>query len=115
MTERRTRPPADPVLDALWKRCVEDWSDDRAHGAFIEHCQNTRQLLEAAVRYRGMSGDHARGPSAGKRLEAIALLAMTQLESVRTPERRGMHVAVQIALIVLFVAATVALFATLYG
>jgi hypothetical protein len=105
----------DPVLDALWKRCLDDWSNDASHGAFIEHCQATRQLLEAAVRYRGMAGDHVRGPSASKRLEAIAFLALGGLELSRTPERRGMRVAAQIALIVLFVAATLALVAAVYG
>jgi hypothetical protein len=104
----------DPVLDALWKKVVDDWKSDGAHGAFIDHCHRTRQLLEAAVRYRGMSGDHVRGPSAGKRLEAIALLAVTELETQRTPERRGMQVATQIALILLFVGATLALLVQLY-
>jgi hypothetical protein len=105
----------DPVLDALWKRCLDDWSNDASHGAYIENCKGTRQLLEAAVRYRGMAGDHVRGPSAGKRLDAIAFLALSDLELSRTPERRGMRVAAQIALIVLFVAATLALLAALYG
>jgi hypothetical protein len=105
----------DPALEALWKSCLDDWSNDSTHGAFIEHCQGTRQLLEAAVRYRGMAGDHVRGPSAGKRLEAIASLALSDLELARTPERRGMRVAAQIGLIVLFVGATLALVAALYG
>lgn len=105
----------DPVLERLWKRTLDDWANDAAHGAFIEHCQTTKQLLEAAVRYRGMAGDHARGASAEKRLEAIAFLALAELETARTPERRGMQVALQIALIVIFVTATILLVAVFYG
>lgn len=106
---------SDSALEALWKRCVEDWSDDAAHGAFIEHCHATEQLLEAAVRYRGMAGDHARGPSASKRLEAIAFLALANLETARTPRPRSARLGAQIALIVIFVGATILLVAAFYS
>jgi hypothetical protein len=58
---------SDPVLDTLWKKVLADFDDGAAHAAFIEHCRATNQLLEAAVRYRGMAGDHARGPQARDR------------------------------------------------
>jgi hypothetical protein len=99
----------DPVLEALWKKVLDDFDNDRAHGAFIEHCQTTGQLLEAAVRYRGMAGDHLRGPIAEKRLAGIAVLALAGLESERTPERPGLTVLVRLLLIFLFVAGTVVL------
>jgi hypothetical protein len=104
----------DPALETLWKRVLDDWNDDAAHGAFMEHCRATSQLLEGAVRYRGMAGDHARGPVASKRLEAIAHLAVSELETERTPEPRGMQFVTQVVLIVIFVGATVALIAGLY-
>lgn len=99
----------DPALEALWKRVLDDWEDERAHGAFIEYCQNNDELLEGAVRYRGMSGDHVRGESAEKRLKAIALLAIAGLESQRTPETPGVSDATRIVLVIFFIAATVAL------
>lgn len=104
----------DPALDALWKKVVDDWGDDRVHGAFLDYCHKTRQLMEAAVRYRGMSGDHARGPSAGKRLEAIALLAVTELETQRTPAPRSTRLVTNVVLILVFVAATITLVLQLY-
>jgi hypothetical protein len=99
----------DPALEALWKRVLDDWESDHAHGAFIEYCQAQGQLLEAAMRYRGMAGDHTRGQSADKRLKGIALLAIAGLESERSPERRGISDLTRIALILFFIAATAAL------
>jgi hypothetical protein len=72
----------DPVLEAHWKRVLDDWENDAAHGSFLEYCQTSDQLLEAAVRYRGMAGDRTRGPSADKRLSAISLLALSKLEDL---------------------------------
>jgi len=32
--------PIDPVLDALWKRVMEAWEDDRTHAAALDrHAQ----------------------------------------------------------------------------
>jgi len=100
---------SDPIFEALWKKVLDDFDDDAAHVAFIEHCRVTGTLLEAAVRYRGMAGDHARGPQAEKRLGSIAALAVAGLETARTPERHGAALAVRLALIVLFLAGTAAL------
>jgi len=101
----------DPVLEALWKKVVDDWASDAAHGAFLEHCQLTGRLLEAAVRYRGMAGDHARGPTAQKRLQSITVLALSRLEAERTPERAtaSLVTAARIFLILLFLGGSVAL------
>ena len=85
----------DPALDALWKNVLDHWDDERAHGAFLQHCQNGDQLVEAAVRYRGMTTDRERGEVADRRLQGVAILAMAKLESARarpvrsTPSRVG--------------------------
>jgi hypothetical protein len=100
---------SDPILEALWKKTLDDFDDEAAHTAFIDHCRVTRQLLEAAIRYRGMAGDHARGRIAGRRLAAIATLALADLETERTPERQGITLAVRLLLIVFFLAGSVAL------
>ena len=75
---------SDAAFEALWKNVLDHWDEDKAHGAFLEHCRHENQLAEAAARYRGMTGDRERGPSAQKRLQGVLVLAMAALESTRT-------------------------------
>jgi hypothetical protein len=75
----------------------------------MQHCQATAQLPEAAARYRGMMGDRERGPSAEKRLKGVAILAMNQLESLRTSPSRAQKNAFQLVLIIFFLAGTLAM------
>jgi hypothetical protein len=104
---------SDPALEALWKNALDRWDDDRAHGAFLEHCQRSGQLAEAAARYRGMTGDRDRCESAKKRLQGVAVLAMATLEASRTPERPARRQAGALILVIFFAAATLALLAYL--
>jgi hypothetical protein len=104
---------SDPTLEALWKNALDHWDKDRAHGAFLEHCQSTGALAEAAARYRGMTGDRERSESARKRLAGVAVLAMASLEAARTPERTVNRQAGALILMVFFAAATLALLAYL--
>lgn len=108
-----SRAVVDPALEALWKRVVDAWDDEAVHAAFLEHCRHNEQLVEAAVRYRGMVGDHARSAVAKKKLEAVALVAMAQLDVSRQRERRPSGYAGSYALIAFFLAATVGLLAYL--
>jgi hypothetical protein len=103
----------DQVLDALWKNVLDRWGDDAAHAAFLDHCQRSDQLAEAAVRYRGMAGDRERAELAQKRLNGIAALALAQLESLRSRDKRVPSHAGAYLVIVLFVAASVGLLAYL--
>lgn len=98
----------DPTLEGHWKIVLDDWENDAAHGAFLEYCQKSDQLLEAAVRYRGMAGDRSRGPSADKRLGAISLLAISKLESARSTPRGFPPTVAWIVLAIFFVGALVA-------
>ena len=100
---------ADPVLEALWKKVLDNWEEDAAHGAFLEHCQSTQQLVEAAVRYRGMKGDRERGEVAEKRLKGVAILAMASLETTRSEKPRRTNRYTGIALIILFVIGSILL------
>ncbi len=77
----------DPAFEALWKNVLDRWDEERAHGAFLEHCQATDQLAEAAARYRGMKGDRERGAVAEKRLGGIAIVALAKLEATRSRPR----------------------------
>ena len=108
-----SRAAVDPALEALWKRVVDAWDDDAAHAAFLEHCRSNERLVEAAVRYRGMVGDHARSAAAKKKLDAVALLAMAQLDVARQRERRPAKHAGSYAMIAFFLVATVGLLAYL--
>lgn len=71
---------SDPALEALWKNVLSHWDNDAAHQAFLDHCQRNEALAEAALRYRGMKGDHERGAGAEQRLTAVLMLAMARLE-----------------------------------
>jgi hypothetical protein len=99
----------DPALEVLWKHVLNHWDDDRAHAAFLENCQRSEQLAEAAMRYRGMVGDRERGSLAEKKLGAVLALAMANLEVNRSapatsPSRLG-----SLLLIVFFLLATLGL------
>jgi hypothetical protein len=78
---------ADTAFEALWKNVLDRWDEERAHGAFLEHCQATDQLAEAAARYRGMKGDRERGAIAEKRLAGVAIVALAKLEATRSRPR----------------------------
>ncbi len=104
---------ADSALETLWKHALDHWDNDAAHRAFLEHCQKHDQLVEAAVRYRGMKGDHARGVIAEQKLVAITALALARLQSARTPERQKPGRFFSMLLIALFIAGTIGLLAYL--
>lgn len=78
----------DSTFDTLWKSVLDRWQDERAHGAFLEYCQATDQLAEAAARYRGMKGDRDRSAVAEKRLAGIAIVALAKLHGTRSPAPR---------------------------
>jgi hypothetical protein len=80
----------DEQRERLWKRVVDHWEDTSTHGAFLEYCQRTGALSDAATRYRGMAGDRDRGPEAQRRLQGVVLLATQAMMAERTPPRRGL-------------------------
>jgi hypothetical protein len=75
----------DPVLDALWKRVLEAWDDDRAHAALLEHAIHTQALPQIAGNYRQLVDDPERGARAKKKLDGIVLAATQMLMSMKTP------------------------------
>jgi len=78
--------PKDPVLEALWKRVLEAWDDEKAHGALIEHAVREQRLPETAGRYRALVDDPERGAVAKKKLDAIVLAATQMLMAMKTPK-----------------------------
>ena len=77
--------PKDVVLEALWKRVLEAWDDEKAHGALIEHAVREQRLPETAGRYRALVDDPERGAVAKKKLDAIVLAATQMLMAMKTP------------------------------
>src|SRR5260221_12636313 len=104
---------ADTAFEALWKNVLDRWDEERAHGAFLEHCQATDQLAEAAARYRGMKGDRERGSVAEKRLAGVAIVALAKLEATRSRPRPSGSRAGALFLATAFGLATVGLLAYL--
>ncbi len=79
----------DPVLEALWKRVLDAWDDDRTHAALLEHALREQRLPEIAGRYRAFADDAEKGPLAKKKLDAIVVAATQMLMSMKTPPRPG--------------------------
>ncbi|MFT3767663.1 MAG: hypothetical protein QM820_19585 [Minicystis sp.] len=82
---------SDPRLDELWHEVLNAWNDDAAHAAFLDHCRATKQLGAGAARYReelrkasAYREDQTRVETAQKRLNAIAMLAMLDLDASKT-------------------------------
>lgn len=97
-----------PDVEALWKRTIDDWENEKVHGALLEYCDRTNQLVEAAVRYRGMSADRDRSERAEKQLKAISVLALARLEATRTSRKQANRHATRIVAFVLLLAALAA-------
>ena len=98
-------PPPDAAIDALWKHLLEHWDEESAHGAFIEYCQQTNALVAAAARYREVSADGEHHEAAQKRLSAITILALSQLESTRTQPKQAQNQAIRLILFIVLLAA----------
>jgi hypothetical protein len=105
----------DPALEALWKNALDHWDSDAAHHAFLDHCERHQALDEAAVRYKGMQGDHERGPGAEKRLKAVLLLAMSKLEVRRSEPKAAASTLTKLVLIVFFLLGSVLVLLYLRG
>ncbi|HEX8790258.1 MAG TPA: hypothetical protein VF765_04850 [Polyangiaceae bacterium] len=76
----------DPVLEALWKRVLEAWDDDKTHAALLDHALRAQLLPDIAGRYRALSEDPEKGPLAKKKLDGIVVAATQMLMSMKTPK-----------------------------
>lgn len=75
----------DPILDALWKRVLDAWDDEKTHAALIEHGVREQRLPEIAGRYRALAEDPEKGAVAKKKLDAIVVAATQMLMAMKTP------------------------------
>ncbi len=76
----------DAVAEALWDKARADFSADEAQRAFIEHCRICARLPEAARRYgeEKERADPAAVEHIQKRLAAIAIIAMSEIDAGKT-------------------------------
>jgi hypothetical protein len=74
------------MIDALWKRVLEAWEDDKPHAALIEHAVRAQALPAVAARYRALTDDPERGARAKKQLDALVVAATQMLFSTKTPK-----------------------------
>lgn len=80
----------DDGLSELWQAVEAGWDQPARHAAFIETARLTQALPAAARRYRLVrEADPVRAAECEKRLAAIALQVVAQLEAERTPPRQG--------------------------
>jgi hypothetical protein len=75
----------DAVLEALWKRVLEAWDDERVHAAVLDHALRTEALPEVAGRYRALTGDPEKGTRAKAKLDAVVVAATNMLWSTKMP------------------------------
>ncbi len=101
----------EPDLEHAWQGVLDRWADDAAHQAFLDLCVATDRLAAAAARYRSLLAAPDRREQAARRLEAVALLAVTRLEATRTPAPRLRLQGAALALVVLLLATALALVA----
>jgi len=76
---------SDRVLDALWTRALDAWSDDATHTALLDHALRAHALPELAGRYRALVDDPDKGPLAKRKLDGVVVAATQMLMSMKTP------------------------------
>ena len=97
----------DPAFEILWAHVLDNWDDDKAHLAFLEHCQQQDRLLPAAKRYKSLAESEPHQPEAERRLKAVAALAMAKMAQSRTdPSGAKRQAGRLVALIFLIATAT---------
>jgi hypothetical protein len=100
----------DAVFEALWKRVLEAWEDDKLHQAALSYAIERQMLPEIAGRYRKLFEDPEKGERAKKKIDGIVVAATQMLFATKTPPRDKVpwqwtaSVAVVMVLVVSFLA-----------
>lgn len=77
----------DAIFEALWKRALEAWDDDKPHAALLEHALKNERLPDLAGRYRALKDDPEKGTRAQKKIDGIVVAATQMLMATKSPER----------------------------
>jgi hypothetical protein len=100
----------DAIFEALWKRVLEAWDDDKPHQAALTYAVQNERLPDIAGRYRALVDDPEKGARAKKRIDAIVAAATQMLMATKTAPREKLpwqwtaSVAVVFVLVVSFLA-----------
>jgi len=79
---------SDELFEALWKRCLEAWDDEKPHAALLDHALKTQTLPELAGRYRKIKETEPdKAVRAEKKINGIVVAATQILMSQKTPPR----------------------------
>ena len=113
-TQGRSMPAAqgaaDAMFNALWKRVLDAWDDDKPHQAALSYALEKQMLPEIAGRYRKLMDDPERGARAKRKVDGIVVAATQMLMATKTPPREKVpwqwtaSVAVVMLLVVSFLA-----------
>lgn len=107
--ESSSEPLEDPAFEILWEHVLDNWEDDKAHLAFLEHCREHDKLLPAAKRYRPLRERQSYRAQAEKHLKGITILAMAKMEQSRTTQTGAKRQAGRLVTLIFLVAATTGL------
>lgn len=77
----------DAIFEALWKRTLEAWDDDKPHAAILEHALKSEKLPDLAGRYRALKDDPDKAARAQKKIDGIVVAATQMLMATKTPPR----------------------------
>jgi len=77
----------DAVFEALWKRVLEAWDDDKPHTAALSYALDKQKLPDIAGRYRKLMDDPEKGARAKKKVDGIVVAATQMLMATKTPPR----------------------------
>lgn len=75
----------DAIFEALWKRVLEAWDEDKPHQAILEHSLKSEKLPDLAGRYRALKDDAEKGARAQKKIDGIVAAATQMLLATKTP------------------------------
>lgn len=79
----------DPV-EATWQEVLAAFDDEAAHKKFLTLCAGLDRLGEAGARYRPIKDDaeDPRSEMAKKQVDRLLVLAMQNLDAIKTPPTR---------------------------
>lgn len=77
----------DAVFDALWKRVLEAWDEDKPHQAALQYALEHGMLPEIAGRYRALKDDPAKSARAQRKIDGIVVAATQMMLATKTPPR----------------------------
>ena len=95
----------DLAFEALWKRAVDAWDDDKVHSALLEYALRAQRLPDTAGRYRALREDPVKGPRAKKQLDAIVLAATQMMLAMKSPPRTKIPLPITLSALGLFLCA----------